>query len=71
VLEDRRGRCIAIEVKAAASIRPAELKGMEAFRSAAGRRFHRGVLLYTGRETVPFSSDVHALPVSALWRTTS
>jgi predicted AAA+ superfamily ATPase len=68
VLEDRRGRCVAIEVKAAASIGPADVKGIDAFASAAGRRFHRGVLLYTGRETVPFSANVHALPVSALWR---
>ena len=68
VLEDRRGRCVAIEVKAAASIGPVDVKGIDAFASAAGRRFHRGVLLYAGRETVPFSANVHALPVSALWR---
>ena len=68
VLEDRRGRCVAIEVKATASIGPRDMKGIEAFASAAGRRFHRGVLLYTGREVVPFAANVHALPVSALWR---
>jgi len=70
VLEDRRGRCVAIEVKAAASIGPGDMKGIDAFASAAGRRFHRGVLLYTGRETVPFSTNLHALPISALWRST-
>lgn len=70
VLEDRRGRCVAIEVKAAESIRPRDLKGIDAFASAAGRRFHRGVLLYAGREVVPFSANVHALPISAIWRST-
>ena len=68
VLEDRRGRCVAIEVKAAASIGPGDMKGIGAFSAAAGRRFHRGVLLYAGRERVPFSANVHALPISSLWR---
>ena len=70
VLEDRRGRCVAIEVKAAATIGGGDTKGIEAFASAAGPRFHRGVLLYTGREAVPFAANLHALPVSALWRST-
>jgi predicted AAA+ superfamily ATPase len=70
VLEDRRGRCVAIETKAAASIGPGDLKGIEAFASAAGRRFRRGILLHTGREMVPFGSNIHALPVSTLWRST-
>ena len=30
-------------------------------------RFHRGVLLYTGTEVVPFGRNLHALPVSPLW----
>ena len=68
VLEDRRGRCVAIEVKAAESIGPADTKGIEAFASVVGRRFHRGVLLHVGPETVPFAANIHALPVSALWR---
>ena len=45
-----------------------DVKGIDAFASVAGWRFHRGVVLYAGRETVPFSANVHALPVSALWR---
>lgn len=34
-----------------------------------GNRFHRGVLLYTGQESVPFGTGLYALPVGALWRT--
>jgi hypothetical protein len=68
VLEDRRGRCVAIEVKAAASIGHSDTRGIEAFALAAGKRFHRGILLYAGREVVPFAADIHALPVSSLWR---
>jgi hypothetical protein len=29
---------------------------------------HRAVLFYTGRDVVPFSERIHALPVSALWQ---
>jgi uncharacterized protein len=67
VLEDRKGRCVAVEVRASASPGANDVKGIEAFAQIAGRRFHRGVLLYTGREVVPFGARIHAMPVSALW----
>jgi hypothetical protein len=34
----------------------------------AGRRFRRGIVLYTGAEIVPFGAGLFALPVEALWR---
>ena len=68
VLEASDGRLAGIEVKAAATVRAADMKGLTALREVAGKRFHRGVVLYTGRETLPFGSDLWALPVSALWQ---
>ncbi|MBI4541940.1 MAG: ATP-binding protein [Gemmatimonadetes bacterium] len=68
VLEADDGRLAGIEVKAAATVGVADLKGLEALREVAGKRFHRGIVLYTGRETLPFGSDLWALPVSALWQ---
>jgi hypothetical protein len=67
VLEDRRGRCAAIEIKSAASVAASDLRGLDAFARQAGRKFLRGVVLYLGREAVPFSDRVEALPISALW----
>lgn len=67
VLEDRKGRCVAVEVKSSATLGGGDVAGIEAFRAAAGERFRRGIILYLGREVVPFAADVHALPVSALW----
>jgi len=29
---------------------------------------HRGVVLYAGREVVPFERDLFAVPLGALWR---
>ena len=68
VLEDDHGRCVAVEVKAAASLGRRDLMGIEAFAEVAGDRFHRGVVLYTGHTVVPFGERIHALPISALWR---
>jgi predicted AAA+ superfamily ATPase len=68
VLEADGGRLVGIEVKGSATVGPADTKGLEALRESAGKRFHRGVVLYTGRETLPFGRDLWALPVSALWR---
>ena len=65
--QDRRGRLVGIEVKAAATIRQRDLSGLVDLSQAVGNRFLRGIILYTGRETVPFAANLHAIPVSALW----
>lgn len=68
VLEADDGRLVGIEVKAAATLDAGDFKGLEALREAARKRFHRGVVLYTGREALAFGADLWGLPVSALWR---
>ena len=45
----------------------ADLRGMEVLRQAAGQNFLRGVILYTGHETLPFGPDCWAVPIDALW----
>ena len=66
VLEDARGRCVGVEVKAG-SVGPGDFKGLKLFAEALGKRFVRGIVLYGGRETVPFAKDLHALPIQGLW----
>jgi len=68
VLERRSGALVGIEVKSAATVTGADFKGLRALAQAAGRRFHRGIVLYTGAEAVPFGPRLHALPVESLWR---
>ncbi|OGA46756.1 MAG: hypothetical protein A3F74_20720 [Betaproteobacteria bacterium RIFCSPLOWO2_12_FULL_62_58] len=68
VLERRSGALVGIEVKSATTVTGADFKGLRALAHAAGRRFHRGVVLYTGTEVVPFGPRLHAVPVEALWR---
>lgn len=68
VLEDAGGRLVGIEVKTAASVRSSDFNGLRTLRDAAEGRMHRGVVLYAGREVVPFERDLFAVPVGALWR---
>ncbi len=67
VLEDRAGRLVGIEVKAGATLGPDSVRGLRTLAEAVGRRFHRGIVLYGGSETVPFAENLHALPIPALW----
>ena len=69
VLEDRRGRCVAVEIKASASPTARDAAGIKAFAEALGERFLRGVVLYLGQEMVPFARNLHAVPLSAIWAT--
>lgn len=68
VLEDARGRIVGIEVKASSSVGTRDFKGLKALAEATGSRFLRGVVLYTGNESIPFGTGLHAMPVNALWR---
>jgi predicted AAA+ superfamily ATPase len=67
VLESARGDVVGIEVKASATVRPQDFKGLERLKRLAGDRFSCGVILYVGGQTIPFGDDLWAVPVSALW----
>lgn len=69
VLEDSSGRLVGIEIKASATLGGSDVRGLQAMANAAGPRWVRGVVLYTGSEVIPFSSNLHGLPVSQLWET--
>lgn len=68
VLESRSRQLVGIEVKASTTLKGDDTKGLRALAEAAGDRFHRGVILYRGRDVVPFGPKLHAMPASFLWR---
>jgi predicted AAA+ superfamily ATPase len=68
VLEDRAGNIVGVEVKASATIDANNFKGLKALADIAGDRFVRGIILYGGKEAVPFGKNLHALPLPALWQ---
>ncbi len=67
VLEQRSGTIAGIEVKSAATVTASDFKGLRSLADAIGPRFHRGIVLYTGREVVPFGPRLFAVPVEAIW----
>ncbi|MCG3199001.1 MAG: hypothetical protein GHCLOJNM_03508 [bacterium] len=67
VLEDSRGRIVGIEIKAKDSLRPEDQRGLRSYSECLGDRFHLGVLLYRGSETIPLGKRLIAMPISALW----
>jgi predicted AAA+ superfamily ATPase len=67
VIENGAGNLVGIEVKAAATVTPQDLRGLKRLASIAGDAFLRGVILYDGTETLSLGGGLWAVPVSSLW----
>lgn len=68
VIEDRRGRVVGIEVKASATVRPQDLRGLRQLQEAVGDKFVQGLVLHDHDRITPFDEKLHAAPVSLLWQ---
>ncbi len=68
VLEDAAGRIVGIEVKATHTVKSGDLAGLKLLAEETRNRFVRGIVLYTGSQSIPFGSNLLAVPVSALWK---
>ncbi len=68
ILEDRRGRVVALEVKAASTVRGDDFRGLRHLAGRLGDDLVVGVVLYTGQQTLPFGPKFRAMPISALWQ---
>jgi len=67
VIENAAGQLIAIEVKAGATVRDGDLRGLRKLAELAGPRFVAGVVLYNGLQTVPMGERLSLMPLSSLW----
>ena len=68
---EQGGRALAaVEVKASATVTPADFRGIRKLQEAAGTRFSCGVVLYDGEASVPFGEGRYAVPIRALWELT-
>jgi len=67
VLEGRRGRLVGVEVKGATTVSSSDFAGLRVLRDLVGDRLRAGVLLYGGKETLPFGAGLWAVPMPALW----
>jgi len=68
VLEDRSKQLYGIEIKSSASLNQDDFKGLKRFSEFAGKKFKRGIVLYTGDQVVGgFGENIQAVPIAALW----
>ena len=67
VIEKPNGQIVAIEVKKRDRVEKSDFKGVEQLKELAGKDFVTGIVLYRGKEVVPFGKDLWAVPISNLW----
>ena len=66
-VERSPGTMVGIEVKAGATLRPRDFRGLERLREAAGERFVCGIVLHDGEHVQRAGSGLFGMPVSMLW----
>jgi hypothetical protein len=67
VLENRQGKVVGIEVKAASTVGREDFSGLRHLAQRLGDDFLVGLVLYTGQQTLSFGPRLRAMPVSAIW----
>jgi len=67
VIENAAGYLVGVEVKASATVKESDLRGLKKLASVAPEQFKLGVLLYDGNETMPLGDGLWAAPLSTLW----
>ena len=67
VIENAAGQLVGVEVKASATVKESDLRGLKKLASLAGDHFKIGILLYDGDEIMPLGSGIWAAPLSSLW----
>lgn len=67
VMERGQEALAAVEVKASATVRKSDFRGLHRLKNAAGRRFRCGVVLYAGETSLPFGDRLYAVPLRLLW----
>lgn len=67
IIECSDGTVVGIEVKAGTYVKSEMFDHLKNFADEIGKKFIRGIVLYTGSEPVPFAKNMFALPVNVLW----
>jgi hypothetical protein len=67
VLEHSNGSLVGIEVKLSSTVNASTFTPLKMFAESVGKRFVRGIVLHSGNQVVPFASNMHAMPLDALW----
>lgn len=68
VLERSDGSIFAVEVKKSESVNIHDFKGILALEELVQKDFIGGIVLYSGKEAVPFGKNLWAVPFHILWQ---
>ena len=68
ILERPDGTLAGIEVKTSTRVDTGDFKGLRELQEATGSDLQCGIVLYAGKEIVPFGDKHFAVPISALWQ---
>ena len=68
VLERPDGSVFAIEIKKSENVTINDFKGIQAFAELTEQDFTGGVVLYSGKDIVPFGKNLWAVPFYILWQ---
>ena len=71
VIERGARELAGIEVKAAATVRAGDFRGLRKLKESAGRRFVCGVVIYDGETSASFGDGLFAVPIRTLWEATN
>lgn len=67
LIEYPSGELVGIEIKSRSTVSAKDFKGLKVLQELAGKRFLRGIVLYTGNQVIPFGDSFSAIPVHLLW----
>lgn len=68
VLEKPDGSILAIEIKKSESVNAQDFNGIRFLQESTGKDFIGGIVLYSGKDVVPFGKNLWAVPFHVLWQ---
>ena len=69
VLEMPSGEVVGIEIKSGANLNRDAFKGLRILENDLGKKFKRGIVIYTGESCVAFDKNMFAIPINKIWKT--
>jgi predicted AAA+ superfamily ATPase len=67
IVESPKGEAIGIEVKLTGTIDERDWANMGVLSNTVGKRFKKGIIIYTGTELMQIARNIWAVPVNYLW----
>ena len=67
IIEAENGAAVGIDVIFKSVLSDRDFGNLQVMRTALGKNFNRGFIIYAGTEQFEFSDGLWAIPVNALW----